>query len=175
MTDILDWTHPVSEVGEQGLDVRREATSAQCLAVAAAMEIVACNRLVAAYRITPLPNGRFRVAGEVNAEVVQSCVVTLDPVVQRIVEPIDVEFRPKAQIDSPADGEHEVFAPDDPEPIENNRLSVGRIVYETVATALDPYPRASAAVLEDAEGQAAPRESKANPFAALADWKPKRQ
>lgn len=175
MSDILNWTHVVSEVGEQGLEVRRDATHSQCVAVAAAMEIVACNQLGANYRITPLPNGRFRVAGEVSAEVVQNCVVTLDPVVQRIVEPIDIEFRPKAQIDSPADGEHEVFAPDDPEPIENNRLAVGRIVYETIATALDPYPRATNAELEAAEGQAEPRDSKANPFAALADWKPKPQ
>lgn len=175
MTAVLDWTHPVSEIGERGLDARRVATPAERSALAAALGIVACNHLAVTYRIEPRPQGAFMARGEIEAEVVQSCVVTLDPVAQRIQEPFQIEFRPKGAINTGTDGEQEALAPDDPEPIENNRLALGRVIYEIVASALDPYPRAADVVLEDSEGTAGPKDSKANPFAALAAWKPKSQ
>lgn len=173
MANVSEWTHPVSEIGETGLDVKRAATAEEREALAAKLGIVGCNRLVASYRILHAPDGRFKVEGTVDGEVVQACVVTLDPVVQHMSEPIAVEFRPKPQIEPKDDSEHEVFVADDPEPIENNRLGIGRVIFEIVASALDPYPRAANAALEPGEGQAAPAGSKANPFAALADWKPK--
>lgn len=173
MSTVLGWSHAVSEIGESGLEVQREATPAECAAITADLEIVATRALAARYRIKPLPEGRFRLTGKLVADVEQACVVTLDPVPEHIEEEIEVEFWPKAQIAPPEEGEHEALGPDEPEPIEANRLAVGRVLYEVLASALDPYPRASGALLEGEEGKAAPRESKANPFAALANWRPK--
>lgn len=173
MKPVLEWAHSVSEVAEGGLEVRRTATAAECAAVALALGILGCEKLEASYRIEPLPGGCYRVRGRITGALVQACVVTLDPVVQRLDEPLDVEFRPKGRIADLGEGEQEALGPEDPEPIENNRLSVGRVTYEIVAAALEPYPRAPEARLEDSEAVAAPKESQANPFAALARLKPK--
>lgn len=175
MGNVSEWTHQVSEIGEAGLDVKREATAEERQALATQLDILGCNRLVARYRILAAPDGRFKVEGMLEAELVQACVVTLDPVTQRMSEPIRIEFRPKTQIEPEEESEHQVFVPDDPEPIENNRLGIGRVICEIAASALDPYPRAADAALEPGEGKAAPADSKANPFAALANWKPKDQ
>lgn len=174
MTTVLDWTHTLSEIGEIGLDVRREASAVEIAAVTAELGIVACHSLVVTYRLEPLPQSRVRARGKIRADVEQSCVVTLDPVPQRIDEPFEIEFWPKGQIESPPPGEREALAPDEPEPIENHRIAIGRVVYEFLASALDPYPRANGAALDDGELVAAPRDSKAHPFAALAKWQPKK-
>lgn len=173
MSTPLAWAHAVSEVGEGGLDVRREATPDECSSIASELDILGCNRLAAAYRIEHRPQGRFLVRGTITAETVQSCIVTLDPVAQAMKEPFEIEFRPKGQIETPAEGEHEILAADEPEPIENNRLAIGRVVYELLASSLDPYPRAGNAMLDDGEAKAAPKNSTINPFAALSKWRPK--
>jgi uncharacterized metal-binding protein YceD (DUF177 family) len=173
MTDVLNWSHAVSEIGEAGLAVPRDATEAERQAVATALEILDCRTLVVDYRIEAMQQGRYVARGTIDADVVQSCVVTLDPVDQHISELLDVEFRPSHQIEPADDGEHVALGSDDPEPIENGRLPIGRVVYELIASALDPYPRAGEAALEGEEGVAAPKDSKAGAFAALAKWRPK--
>ena len=87
------------------------------------------------------------------------------------------EWKSKA---APAPGavvEREVFGDDEPERIENNAIDAGRIVFETLVTALDPYPRAPGAELElpgDASGAGSDDAKPDHPFAALAKLKPPR-
>jgi hypothetical protein len=175
MTWQLDWSHATADVPEDGLRVERSATAQELAALTAALEVLAFARLDVRYAIEPLPGGRYRMSGEVAAALEQSCVVTLEPVPAEIVESFDVEFWPAGTLAAsrPATSDHSAFAPDDPEPIENHRLAVGRVIYETLAAAIDPYPRASGVEFEGAES---PKGSgAANPFAVLEKWKARRE
>ncbi len=166
MATELDWSYSISKIPETGLSGNRHATADQRSAIAAALDLIGCNRLDARFKITHLRQGRFLLEGTVAAEVVQSCVVTLDPVESKIVEPFEVEFRPSL---SDGGADFDALESRDIEPLEGSTIPVGRIVYEHLASAIDPYPRKEGAELE----QPAPREDQEarNPFAVLKQLK----
>jgi uncharacterized metal-binding protein YceD (DUF177 family) len=173
MSEPLDWAHGLAEIGENGLERERRASEAERAALAHALDITAVTDLRASYVIQPLGRGRYRLAGEIEAGVIQSCVVTLEPVPGRIAERFEAEFMPAPEL-ARAEGHHEemeALAAADLEPIVHDRIEVGRIVYEHVAAALDPYPRKAGASLEQAVPEAGERES---PFAVLSKLKPQR-
>lgn len=179
----LDWTHPTAAIPAQGLDLRRSATQEQCQAIATALELLGLDRLDVRYRITQAARGRFRLTGKLKVRVMQACVVTLEPVAADLEESFAAEFWPADTIPDATEvagsgGDRAVLDDDPPEPIEQNQIDAGRIVVETLATALDPFPRAPGAVLdwrEPAAGERAASNGPAagNPFAALAKLKPR--
>jgi hypothetical protein len=167
------WSHATSEIAATGLDAERIASETQRAAIAAALDLLALERLEVHYHIAPLPAGRYRLDGVLDARVVQACVVTLDPVATDIREELAVEFLPSPQLPEADSEEQGILDTEDHEPIENERLGVGRVAFETLAAALPPYPRSDDAALEKHE--AAPATGDApGPFSALAGWKPKR-
>ena len=55
-----------------------------------------------------------------------------------------------------------------PEPISDGRIDLGPILYETLATSLDPYPKKDGVSFEWSQGAEEPRsEAGTSPFAAL--------
>jgi hypothetical protein len=177
MTWQLDWSHAVADIPRDGLRTARTATAEETTLLAAALEVLACERLEIGYDIEPLPQGRYLVKGLLTAVLEQSCVVTLAPVRTVIEESFDIEFWPTDQLARPAAAasDHSALAADDPEPIENHRLAIGRVIYELVAAAVDPYPRAAGAEFDWVEQQSETGASgHRNPFAALAKWKAER-
>lgn len=165
------WTHAVAEIPDSGLQCDRAASPAELSALAAALDLPGCEQLSARYTIEPLGADRYRLHGTLSARVTQACVVTLEPVTATLDEPFDEELWPESDIPAHMDaGEHEALAVTEPEPIRNGLIEVGRIVYETLAAAIDPYPRKPGAELVlpyEAEGEAA----RSGPFAALATLK----
>lgn len=171
MTIDTEWTHTTASIPDNGLEVRRAADAVQCGEIAAELDLVSLDRLETAYRIEHLAGGRFHLKGEVQARVTQACVVTLDPIVSNLNAPFDVEFWPADEIVDEVEGEREALEADPPEPIERHRIAAGRIIFETLAAAIDPFPRLPDAELERTEaGGETPAEQ--HPFAALAKWKP---
>lgn len=167
----IAWKLETARIPAQGLEGIGEATASEREAIAAALEIPACERFEIRYEARPLPHGRFLLSGRVDAEVVQECVVTLDPVLNRIEEEFSVEFWPPEQIAAKSADEHAVLGADDPEPVEHKALALGRLGYEICAGALDPYPRREGVVLEGADVQEnRPADETGGPFAALAGW-----
>lgn len=176
-TDIAKaWRHTTAEIPAKGLDIVRDADTAQRTALAAMLDIPGIERLRVAYRIEPAASGRYRLTGQIKARVVQACVVTLDPVVNDVTDHLEVEFRPAgtkedARTGNP-DEELTILDAAEFEPIEEHRLAVGRVVAEALAATLPPYPRSPDAALEQHEARPTAGGT-ANPFAALAGWKPK--
>ena len=163
MDTVLDWTHETRAIPEAGLDVTREATPDMRAALAEALGIDACTRLVARYTIKPFESGRFELHGDVEMTAKQTCVVTLDPIERTYRVRLDVAYWPPELLGDGPGADIDSLA-DDPEPIEDGRLDVGRVVYEELASTVDPFPRSDGAAFDWKEEQTPTRE---NPFAAL--------
>lgn len=164
---------------ERGLETRRTANAGELQALAAVLDIAACRALAVHYVIRPIGSGRYRVSGEIEAEVTQTCIVSLEPIEAAIRESFDEEYWPAEQIPSPGPGseseEREALSHSAPEPIEHGVIALGHLVYEQLATALEPYPRAPGADFawsDAAAGRDTPEPAE-NPFAALAALKDK--
>jgi len=165
------WRVPVAvaQIPEAGLHLDIEtspAERAQMAEVGDLREVLSAN---ASLDVTPMSGGRFHVGGRVRARIGQTCVVTLDPILNDIDEEIDLIFAPPEQIpelsalvDDATEGDVEI--PDPPEPIENGMIDLGRLATDALFLAIDPYPRRSDAVFEPPVEAADPE---AHPFAAL--------
>ncbi|WP_350334495.1 YceD family protein [Coralliovum pocilloporae] len=114
----------------------------------------------------------LRLKGDLKAEVIQSCVVTLEPVPGTIREEMDICFLPEGasrgrQVE--ASGKEIMIDPeaeDPPEILTGNRLDVATPAFEHFALALNPYPRLEGAHLPDTEDEDED-DGRESPFAAL--------
>jgi hypothetical protein len=177
------WFVEVRSIGETGQNSRFQASPEQCASLARDLDLIACNSLAVAYKLRSLHRGRYRLTGTISADVVQRCVVTLEPVPAILEEAIDIEFWPVEQlaakpvpgVTQEASDEHNdtadfsALGDEPPEPIDQGRIALGRVVFELVSAGLDPYPRASGAEF----AWATKDEGNDKPFAALAKLKAK--
>jgi uncharacterized metal-binding protein YceD (DUF177 family) len=153
---------------EEGVTVDLEASPDERGALAARFDLVALDRLVGEVRVRPADAGAtVHVAGRLDADVVQRCVVTLEPVPAHVAAEFDRlfsrELPPHAQGEVEVDPEAEL-----PEPLEGDRLDLGEILAEELSLALDPYPRSPEADRFLAEFEAEHGGGSRSPFAALA-------
>jgi uncharacterized metal-binding protein YceD (DUF177 family) len=135
-----------------------EAGPEERAALARRLGLLALEALSAELALAPGPDGAVAVTGQLAAEVVQECVVSLEPVRQRVAEPVAWRLLPEGA--EPADGEED---PDDI-PCPGNQADLGEALAQQLSLALDPYPRAPDAELPEDPGAAAAH----GPFAALA-------
>ena len=175
MAGALAWDHAVHDIPDSGLSKICRATPDELVAIAQALDLIACSGLVATYTITPTGGDHYRLAGRLEASLQQACVVTLEPLPATIEETFDVAFRPEADMPPPASGSVVLDDEPEPEPIVAGQIDVGRIVFECLAGAIDPFPRKADATLDHVaagpEGRDARPES---PFAVLSRIKEKR-
>jgi uncharacterized metal-binding protein YceD (DUF177 family) len=103
------------------------------------------------------------------AELTQSCVVTMEPVADRIKESFTAVYI--APEPSDADGEVDIDpeAEDPPEPLAPEGVDVGDAVAERLGLAIEPYPRAPGASVPDTVAAEVETEDpeKDSPFAIL--------
>lgn len=143
----LEWSHSICEIPETGLAAERHAAPEARAEIAAELDLLACERLDARYEIKPLSQGRFLLQGMLEADVIQSCVVTLEPVETHVVEPFEAEFRP-GLTEALGSAEFDALAEREIEPLEGESIPVGRIVYEHLASAIPAYPRKEGVAFE---------------------------
>jgi len=123
------------------------------------------------------PGGQIVVDGRLKGRIVQSCILTLDPVAQDLDDTFRIVFKQGLDEErDPESGEAIVNAQADaPEPLAGNVLDVGEIIAEQLSLAADPYPRKPGVKLEDVlpkprgGGRSGGRpEQRRHPFAGLA-------
>jgi uncharacterized protein DUF177 involved in 23S rRNA accumulation len=154
---------PLGSVGPEGRREILEAGEAERAALAGRFGIPAVESLRAELRLWPEAHGAVRAEGRLAADVVQSCVVTLEPVPQRVEEAVSLRLLPAGTEPGDEPGEPDEI------PSENGVVDLGEAVAEQLALALDPYPRApGAAMPEETDDAAAER----HPMAALAKLRP---
>jgi uncharacterized metal-binding protein YceD (DUF177 family) len=168
---------------EGGVAVEFAADPAERRALARRLGLLELSSLRAGGRLERRPpGGEIWFEGWLEAEVVQECVVSLEPVPASIRQPIERGWRRVAGPVEPG----AAAAPalwlvdeDEIEPLTGRTLDLGEVVAEELALALDPYPRApDAEALVSARlgpnisfGAAEPPET---PLAALAQLKDRR-
>jgi hypothetical protein len=161
MTDapLFSYRVKVDDIPEKGLVVDVEVPQAERLAIAKAFGLIDVGLLKAA--VTFKRKGKEASAsGMLDAQVTQTCVVTLDPFDETVHEPLNVQFAP----DAPA-LDDETAPLDAPDPIINGEIEWGGLMVEFLALALDPYPRKPGAEFQfETQGEAE------HPFAALKKW-----
>lgn len=166
---LASWSHATVDVPAQGLEVTRSANDAERADIVRALPLAALDKLQAHYRITGLAGGGWRLKGQISASLVQTCVVSLEPVSSAIEEPFEVEFW--REVSEPEGEDKSVLEGPDVETLTGDEIPAGRIVFETLAGALDPYPRKEGAAFDwnDRAGDA----EKSNPFSVLMQLKDK--
>ena len=150
-TPALDWSYRTTEIPEGGLRENRTATEEERAALAAELEILSCEKLAVSFTIRATGKGHYRLAGQLKGRVTQPCVVTLEPVSEAVEGDFDVEYWPPASMPETGEEEMEALAAAEIEPIEHGRIDAGRIVFETLAASLNPYPRKPGAEFEETE------------------------
>jgi uncharacterized metal-binding protein YceD (DUF177 family) len=149
-----------------------EVNRAEREAIASLLDLAALDRLNFTFRLHRRGEGRLALQGTLAAAVTQTCVVSLEPVESTLDVPVEVEFWPVPMIDDLAASPDEAASHgtlDWPEPIEGGKIDLGPVIYETLATALDPYPKREGVSFEwsEAPSTGAETEQAESPFAAL--------
>lgn len=168
MTIPVEFSRPLllDAVPPQGATVALEATADECRALAARFGLVELGSLSGEVRVEPVDgSATYLVTGRLDAAVVQTCVVTLEPVPARVQAEFDRLFSTEMPEDT--DGEVEVDAEaETPEPLASDRLDLGEILAEELSLAMDPYPRSADADRHLAEFGGGGKGS-VSPFATL--------
>lgn len=159
------------DVTPDGVTVRITTTEAERTATARFLRLPEVKTLSAELLVRPWRGKGLSVTGSVRADVVQSCIVSLDPVPESVDEPVDMRFLPPEALPGAAfDLEVEIDpeAEDLPDPLTGDGIDLGAVVVEHLALGLDPYPRSPGAIFEVAEEEPVPPEDeRPSPFAVL--------
>lgn len=134
----------------EGRRVQLTATADERAEIATFLDVSEVPRLAVELTALPFRDG-IRVSGHLKANVVQPCVVTFAPVSQDIDEPIDRIFRPGRERPPVGSGHAEILVDleeDAPDYFEGPEIDLSDLVLETLALAIDPYPRAPGASLD---------------------------
>jgi uncharacterized metal-binding protein YceD (DUF177 family) len=140
-------------------------------AVAARLDLASLERLDA-HAVLRRDGATVHATGRVKATLKQRCVATGEPIAARVDEAFDLRFVPELKT---AGGDEEFeLAADELDTLfhDGQAIDLGAAIADSLALALDPYPRSPSA--EEALRQAGViSEEEAGPFAALAALKQK--
>ncbi len=168
MTLPAEFPRPVrlDEIGPRERVFELEATEAERAALARRFDLPEIGKLTASVRLRRSHAGRFvQLSASLSADVVQNCVVTLDPVPAHVESSFEILYEPGP---GPEGREVVVDAAElDIEPLEGDVIDIGEAVAEELSLSLDPYPRAPGAEVEGTDGE----DGRNRPFETLARLK----
>lgn len=166
-------TVAVSRIGDAGLRQAVSAKPEEFPPIATYLELAGVKALKGEFELERWRAKGVRVVGRLIADVVQTCVVTLELVDAHVEATFERQFLPPEKLKAELADEKDVFVDptaDDPPELLGHEIDLGEIVIEELALNLDPYPRKPGVAFQgDAEGEQRP-----NPFAVLAKLKPKK-
>ncbi|MCQ0989206.1 DUF177 domain-containing protein [Jiella marina] len=136
----------VAKLPKDGRPISFSAGRNVCDAVAAQLGILAIEQLSAELVARPYRKDGARVKGRIQARVSQESVVTFEPVEQVIDEPFEAAYvreaaRPRRSDQDEGEIVIDPEADDPPETFTGDTIDLGERIVETVALALDLYPR----------------------------------
>ena len=123
-----------------------EANEMECTALAARFGYLELTFFRVSGRLMPRGALDIRLKGRIEARVVRSCVVTLEPVISDVDESLDILLSPELGDDPRANDVAEDF-----EPYCGDAIDIAELAAVELVLALDPYPRAPGVTLEAIE------------------------
>lgn len=141
MTPEFSRPERLDTIGDEPRTVRVEADDAERRRLAGRFGLVTLDRLEATFTLRRDAAGVLA-EGRVAATVTQACSVTGDPIAAVVDEPVTLRFvEPSEHADETEldDGAIDTIE------IEGGTIDLGEAAAETLALALDPYPRSPAA------------------------------
>ncbi|MEM8936735.1 MAG: hypothetical protein AAGC77_10050 [Pseudomonadota bacterium] len=135
-----------------------EADEGQRAALAKRFDVIRINILSGAMSISATQK-RIDITGRLEAQLIRRCVVTLDEMVERIDEPLELAFVRDADL---LDEDDETGA--GPELHQGAEIDVGELLAQQLSLAMAPFPREEGATLDSDHAVAV----ETSPFAAIA-------
>ena len=156
MNDRPEFSCPVhpADLGAEPYALSLRPSEEQRALLARRFELIALDRLEATLELRRHPNNDVLATGAVEADVIQRCIVTLEPVEKRV----QARFR---RLYIAADVTLGVGEEEDWEPLAGG-LDAGELVAQEFGLALDPFPRAPGAAFDQSAG-----DPPGSPFAVL--------
>ena len=168
----LAWQHGVTSVGARGVTVDRAASAAELENLKTELDVLSVEALQARYTIIAQSGRSYLMSGDFTARLIQACVVTLEPVAQNIAESFSVSFCPPGRITEPEEKERPVLDAPDVEVLSGDVIEAGRVVFELLSAAVDPYPRRGEAEFSWQDPKTDPGDIEIlHPFAVLSKLK----
>jgi len=172
----IERLYDLNRLSEAGYEAAIELAPDELAKLARWVDVIGVGRFEGRVSLTRLSSTRFNYAAHLEADIVQACTVTLEPVSAKLsldfTRALHLVPQVKKMLDfsgelSPAAGDADV-----PEEIDNTRFDLAAPLFEEFSLVIDPYPRAPG-VAFDAPADAEDRPE--NPFAVLGKLKEKRQ
>jgi uncharacterized metal-binding protein YceD (DUF177 family) len=170
---------PIDQLGSEPQEVSVSATAEERAALAQRFSLLAVDELSARLRLARVRGGGVvRLQGSLDAEIVQSCVVTLEPIRSRLAEEFGIDFIPPAEAADAREVELHPFE-EESEPLTGDGIDLGEVVAEQMGLSLNPYPRRPGVSIADyaelplgrgvtmSTEEAPPPTEAEHPFAAL--------
>ena len=176
-----EFSHPISasRLSFKPSTYRLAANEAERAALAQRFGLLQLSRFEAIVTLKREPGDAIRFDGEIDADLVQACIYTNDPVPAHITDVFTLIYR--ADVDEETADQMALDNPEDEiiEPLIGDSIDIGEAVAQQLSVAMDPYPRSvgaeseievvQTALIEDDEA-GAPM-ARRNPFDALAALK----
>jgi len=173
-----EFSHPISasRLSFKPATYRLVANERERAALAKRFALISLDRFEAIVTLKREPGDAIRFDAEIEADLVQACIVTTDPVPAHITDVFTLIYR--ADIDEATADQMALDNPEDEiiEPLIGDSIDIGEAVAQQLSVAMDPYPRSVGAESSIASAQAGPIEddeagapmARRNPFDALA-------
>jgi uncharacterized metal-binding protein YceD (DUF177 family) len=172
-------SYDLNKVPEKGRELVLKPTAAERSQIAAWLGIEALESLQAVVKLSRTGSGHYLYRGHFDADVVQACVVTLEPVPAHLAEDFERDFEIAPVVRHSGRRGHKPAAvpaapiidldEDVPEMLEGPVIDLAAPLLEELSLSLDPYPRKAG--IEFTQPEEEPVEAPDNPFAVLGKLK----
>ncbi len=164
----------LADLDPDGTPFHIEAGEAERAALARRFDLQAVNTLACEGVVAVSGDGRrLRVTGRLTAEVIQTCVVSLEPLTASVEVAVDRDFAVDAvdewSLDAVEGGEIIIASDEEdaPEPVVGDAIDVGEMASEILALEIDPFPRRPGAAFAGYTDGGAGDDAADSPFAVL--------
>jgi uncharacterized metal-binding protein YceD (DUF177 family) len=162
----------VERIGATGSEVDIEADAEERDALAVRLGIPAIHAFSGHFVAIPWRRGGVQVRGEITAEVELVSVISLDEFATRINDSVVRYYQAQtAGGHNPAMLGVESLEGEEPDVLSGGTIDLGEIAAESLALALDPYPRKPGEEFQDATLQVEEERRPESPFAVLSKLK----
>ncbi|AQX21288.1 putative ACR [Bartonella sp. CDC_skunk] len=172
-------TYPVSvrSLPTKGIKVHICADQQECASLAKNHGLVDVKFFEGEFCILPWKKRGVRVKGLLQAHIIQSCVITLEPLEDIIRENINIVFVPEdSNLVKPkiSEGTGELFldveGSDIPEVFCGDKIDIGAVMEEFLELSINQYPRKKGVNLDTIKNLEKIKQN-SSPFFVLKEWK----